>query len=238
MGTSLAVAVAQPVCVPGDVVANAKAHAGVIRRAGAQLVVFPELSLTGYEPGAPAVDPEDEVLRPIVDACAATGSMALVGAPVCRGAAKYMATLAVTGAGAEVAYCKMCLGDAEMDLFSAGPGPAAMTIAGWRVGLGICKDTRIIEHIESTLALSLDLYVAGLVHHPHELADQDGRAARITGRGRIPVAFASAAGRAGRAYPETAGHSCVWAGDGTVLARASAEAGDIAVAVLGRERAS
>jgi predicted amidohydrolase len=129
----------------------------------------------------------------------------------------------------------MFLGGDEKDLFTAGPGPAALTIAGWRVGLGICKDTRITEHIEGTLALGLDVYVAGLVHHPHELADQDTRAARMIARGRIPVAFASAAGCVGHAYPQTAGHSSVWAADGAVLARASGKAGEIAAAVLGRE---
>jgi predicted amidohydrolase len=43
------------------------------------VVVFPELSLTGHELDAAAVDPADDRFAPVIDACAATGSIALVG---------------------------------------------------------------------------------------------------------------------------------------------------------------
>src|SRR5262249_45107352 len=79
---ALTVAVAQPPCVPYDVAANALAHATAIREAGTRVVVFPELSLTGYELDAPAVAPDDPRLRPIVEACRETGSVALIGSPV------------------------------------------------------------------------------------------------------------------------------------------------------------
>ena len=54
----------------------------MIRAAGAQLVVFPELSLTGYELDAEVVSPQDEELGEIVAACTDTESVALVGAPI------------------------------------------------------------------------------------------------------------------------------------------------------------
>jgi predicted amidohydrolase len=82
MRETLVVAVAQPPCVAHDVAANARAHASAIRTAGARVVLFPELSLTGYELDAAPVDPGDERLQPIVAACADTGTMALAGAPV------------------------------------------------------------------------------------------------------------------------------------------------------------
>jgi predicted amidohydrolase len=82
MREPLMVAVAQPPCVAHDVPANARAHASAIRTAGARVVVFPELSLTGYELDAAPVDPGDERLQPIVAACADTGTVALAGAPV------------------------------------------------------------------------------------------------------------------------------------------------------------
>ena len=45
----LAIAVAQPRCTARDVRANAVEHARLVAAAEARLVVFPELSLTGYE---------------------------------------------------------------------------------------------------------------------------------------------------------------------------------------------
>ena len=55
--------------------ATARAHAAAVRTAGARVVVFPELSVTGYELDAPAVDPDDPRLGPIVAACAETGAL-------------------------------------------------------------------------------------------------------------------------------------------------------------------
>jgi predicted amidohydrolase len=45
----LLIAAAQPACTPRDIRANALEHARIFRAAGARLVAFPELSLTGYE---------------------------------------------------------------------------------------------------------------------------------------------------------------------------------------------
>jgi predicted amidohydrolase len=83
---ALTVAAAQPRCVPKDVKCNALEHAALVLRADARLVVFPELSLTGYELDADPVSPGDPALAPLVAACAETESVALVGAPVVVGA--------------------------------------------------------------------------------------------------------------------------------------------------------
>jgi predicted amidohydrolase len=103
MRERLVIAVAQPPCLPHDVAANAVTHAATVRSARARLVVFPELSLTGYELDAPAVPVDDPRLTPIVEACAAAGSLALVGAPVQGDDARtYIAMLAIDGSGATV----------------------------------------------------------------------------------------------------------------------------------------
>ena len=225
----LTVAAAQPRCTPKDVAANAREHAAAVRRAEARLVVFPELSLTGYELDAEPVSPDDAALAEIADACAETGAVALVGAPV---AGDYIAVLRVDAGGASVAYRKSFLGPAESSRFSPGDGPAAIDVDGWRVGIGICKDTGVDKHVADTAALGVDLYVAGLVHRPEELGEQEERAARIARTCAAYVAFASFAGPTGGGYDWTAGASSIWAADGTVLARAGAEPGDVASARL------
>jgi predicted amidohydrolase len=70
------------------------------------------------------------------------------------------------------------------------------------------------------------------VHHADELHELGHRAARITERGSIPVAFASAAGYAGPTHPDAAGHSAIWAADGTILAGTTATPGHTAQTVL------
>jgi predicted amidohydrolase len=233
MRLPLSVAVAQPGCVVGDVAANASAHAAAVGDARARVVIFPELSLTGYTLDAPPVDLADPVLGPLVDACGAAGSMALVGAPVAEGdGRRSIAALAVTARGAVVAYRKTCLGGAEPAWFVPGPGPRVWEVDGWRLGLGICKDTGVASHVDATAALGIDLYVAGLVHGPDELVEQDLRGVRIAARVGVPVAFASAAGPAGPDYGATAGHSTIWSERGTVLGRADARPGRTVRATL------
>ena len=142
MPEPLSICVAQPSCVPYDVGANSVTHAATIRAVAARVVVFPELSLTGYELDAPAIRPDDPRLAPIIEACAETGSLALVGAPVEGEAGRpYIGMLAIDGTGAGVAYRKMWLGGAESDRFAPGPKPAVLDVDGWRLGLAICKDT-------------------------------------------------------------------------------------------------
>src|SRR5689334_18358343 len=107
MRTPLSIAVAQPPCVPYDVAANAAAHAAVVRRAGARLVVFPELSLTGYHMDAADVALDDRRLGPLIDACAELDALALVGAPVAGAAGQsHIGLLALDGTGARLAYRK------------------------------------------------------------------------------------------------------------------------------------
>lgn len=232
MKTDLAIAAAQPRSAPLDVARNASEHADAVRAARARVVVFPELSLTGYVLEAPAVEPSDPALGPLVEACAEAGTVAFAGAPVERDGRRYIATLRIDADGVGVAYRKSHLGGEELRGHTPGDGPAVAIVDGWRLGMGICKDTGIAAHAEATAALAVDVYVAGLVHRPEELREQDARGRRIAEACDAYVAFASFAGPAGPGYEATAGESTVWSPAGAVLARATRAPGDVARAVL------
>ncbi len=229
----LTIAVAQPRCVPHDVRANGSIHARAVRDARARIVVFPELSLTGYELEAAPVDPDDADLAPLVQACGEVGSIALVGAPIAGpGDQVFIAMLAVDRTGAIVHYRKRWLGGDESLRFSPGDEPAVFDVDGWRLGVGICKDTGVREHVESLAELEIDAYCAGLVDLPEELGRQEDRAVSIARQCRAFVAFASFAGPTGGGYTQTAGSSGIWSPAGEVLARAGTVAGELARATL------
>ncbi|RAN92974.1 hypothetical protein ONO23_03514 [Micromonospora noduli] len=227
--TPLRLAVVQPPCVPLDVAANARAHAAAVRAARARVVVFPELSLTGYELDAPVVSVDDPRLAPLVEACAEAGALALAGAPV---TGDHIAMLAVTGGGATVAYRKMWLGDAEARRFRPGDAPVVLDVDGWRVGLAICKDTGVAAHADRTAALGIDVYAAGVLESARDAAVIDQRVHRITTAHQVWVAVASFAGSTGGGYTEAAGRSGVWTPDGEVYARAGTDPGESVSASL------
>jgi predicted amidohydrolase len=233
MAEPLTVAVAQPPCIPYDVAANAAIHAATIRSAGARVVVFPELSLTGYELDAPAIAAEDPRLAPILEACTETGSLALAGAPVQGEADKvHIAMLAIDGSGATVVYRKIWLGGAEPGRFSPGGEPVVLEVDGWRLGLAICKDTGVPQHAAATAALGIDAYVAGMLESADDAAIPEQRARRVAADHHVWVAFSSFAGSTGGGYSEAAGRSGIWTSNGGVAARAGPETGAIVRATL------
>ncbi len=185
-------------------------HTTIIRDASADLVVFPELSLTGYVLDAPPIDLQrDALIGQLVDVCAATGTTALVGAPVSEQDGDHIATIRVDASGPTVAYRKCHLGTEETTRFHPGPHPVVIDVHGWRVGLGICKDTGVAEHVETVADLGIDLYACGVVHHRTELDEQMRRATHIAQRCRSYVVMASHAGPTGHGYDDTAGNSVI-----------------------------
>lgn len=234
MRDALRVAVAQPLCVPYDVTQNAAAHAAAVRAAASRVVVFPELSLTGYELGAPALTAGDPRLCPLTEACAETGSVALAGAPVPGETGRpHIAVLAVDGDGISVAYRKMWLGEDEAGRFGPGDKPAVLEVDGWRLGLAICKDVSVPQHQVDTAALGIDAYVAGTVMFADERAVQDERASRLAASLGVWVAIASFAGATGGGYSECAGRSGVWTPDGELAVQAGPQPGAVVSALLG-----
>jgi predicted amidohydrolase len=234
----LTVAAAQPLCVPRDVTANAFSHAEVIRAADARVVAFPELSLTGYELDASAVDPGDERLGPMIAACAMTGSVALVGAPTSDGRGDHISVIAVDGSGARVVYRKMWLSETEAQRFVPGSSPASIEVDGWRLGLAICKDTGVPVHAEATCRLGIDAYVAGVLDSADDASVQDERARRIASDHGVWVVVASFAGSTGGGYELAAAQSRIWSPDGVVVASAGRDIGRVARATLTRRRSS
>jgi predicted amidohydrolase len=237
MREPLTVAVAQPRCTSYDVQANATAHAAAIRAADAHVVIFPELSMTGYELDAQPISLDDPLLTPIVEACAETGSLALIGAPVETGrGSSSIAMVGVDGAGATVRYSKIWLHGTETERFSPELEPAVIEVRGWRLGLAICRDTGVAQHAADTAALGIDAYVAGVAETADRVDVQDERARRTAITHGVWVAVASFAGPTGGGFDNTAGRSAIWRPEGVAIARAGREPGDIARATL-REHA-
>ena len=146
---SLRVALAQIDTTVGDLTGNeAKIREGLARARGADagLVVFPELTITGYPP-------EDLLLREsfLRDARATLeriaadveGIVALVGFPE-RAEDVYNATAVLADGAVRAIYRKVYLPNYgvfdEQRYFQSGPGGATFELGDVRIGLTICED--------------------------------------------------------------------------------------------------
>src|SRR3954452_12860888 len=146
---TLTVALAQLNVTVGDLDGNAeKIRAGIerARSEGAQLVLFPELALTGYPPEDLLIKTgflraAAERLEELADA--AEDVVALVGYPQLRDDV-YNACAVLAGGGVQAVYRKMYLPNYgvfdEQRYFQQGVGPALIEVDAIPVGLTVCED--------------------------------------------------------------------------------------------------
>ena len=145
----------------GALKANADKVARLAREAregGAQVIVFPELVLSGYPP-------EDLVLKKhfredcqIALEHAAAGcphdAIVVVGTPITDGEACYNGAAVLHGGKVVGYYGKMLLPNYgvfdEKRVFASGRQPAVIDVAGLRIGLHICEDSWFHDDVPCT----------------------------------------------------------------------------------------
>ena len=232
---TLRIAVAQFDAQPLDIAANAAAHEALLEQAasdGAQLVVFPELSLTGYcasalagDPAAAVVDPQGQDLAGLRAACNRLGVAAVVGAPVMEGGARYLASIPIDRrGGVDPVYRKVHLSGEEQTWFRRGRQRLAVTLDGWKVALGVCYDSSFPEHARGYARDGADLYlVSGAFPAGRAEARRSIYMPARALENTIYVAYANYVGaHDGQSYE---GRSGVWGPDGAPVAEAGGETG-------------
>ena len=229
----LTVAAGQAACTALDVPANTAAAADLVRRSaeqGADLLVLPELFLTGYElrdiaadPRKLTVAPGDPRLEPLASACAETGTAVVVGVPTqdAESGLLLISALVLGRDGLLAArYDKQHTTPNERAAgFSPGTAGCTLTLDGWRLGLGICWDSGFPEHARAAALDGCHAYLVGAMFGTGSGAHQ--RATVFPARAMDNTGYAVLANHCGPSGPyQGCGHSAVWNPDGTLLADA------------------
>ncbi|AGH83242.1 MULTISPECIES: carbon-nitrogen hydrolase family protein [Ralstonia solanacearum species complex] len=166
MSQPFTIAAAQSVSAAGDVRGNVGRHLAFLHEAAARhvrLVVFPELSLTGYESAIAhevAMHANDARLAPLQDACVRNGLAAVVGAPLRFDDGVRIGALTLMPDGKVVTYTKRHLHPGEGAVFTAGAGGPPISVDGQTIALAICADTTHPEHAEQASGIGAVLYTA------------------------------------------------------------------------------
>lgn len=150
MKTSLSIAVAQLNFTVGDLSANADRIIDALQQAraqGADLLLTPELALSGYPPEDLLLRPDfyracAEQMRRIVDA--SEGICVVVGHPEERAGAYYNAATVIRDRHTLATYHKHLLPNYEVfdeqRYFTPGAVPCVFELNGSRIGVNICED--------------------------------------------------------------------------------------------------
>ena len=225
--------------VAGEVAANlatiAEAAAEAARR-GAELLVLPELAITGYGAGDAIAELAEPAEGPQIDSVARiateNGLAVACGFAERAGDAVYNSAALVTPDARRVVYRKCHLyGAYERRLFVPGNTPPGLIeLGGMRIGLLICYDVEFPEAVRRLAVAGADVVAV-----PTALPESE-HAAFIAERvvpvrafeNQVALVYSNHAGvDALFAY---AGRSCIVMPDGTDAARASASAAELIVA--------
>ncbi|WP_211363393.1 carbon-nitrogen hydrolase family protein [Saccharothrix saharensis] len=221
----LVVAVAQHAPVPGDVAENARrAAAAVADAAGADLLLFPLLSLTGYDlrrlaERASWATPDDPRLDVVREASRAHGVTTVVGAAwSAPDGRRLLASVALLPDGGVEVAGKQYLSRAERDLFEPGEPAPPLDVRGWRVALAVCFDAAAPEHALEMARRGADVYAVSALYTDGQERRLDVHPAARAMDHRMYALVANLAG-AGPGW-RSCGGSGVWHPDGRRLVEA------------------
>lgn len=178
---SLAVSAVQYEALPGGIEVNVGAHVRLVEEAhsqGARLVVFPELSLLGYdlnllasdrpgprEPGSHWLVPADPRLERLCAVAARTGTTVVAGGALEEpDGTRRLASLVFSPDGSIRPVPKTHLHGAEDELFVPGAGPGFLEVDGWMVALAVCADVAHPSHAAAAASAGADLYAASALY--------------------------------------------------------------------------
>lgn len=219
-------AAAQCAAAPLDIAANVAHHLAFIdaaAREGVQLLVFPELSLCGYElagMAACALKADDALLAPLRERATDAKMTLVVGAPLANAdALPGIGAITFHADGRTSAYRKHFLHAGEERHVKAGSAISQLhDVRGSKVALAICADTAQQQHAHAAAVAGAALYAAGSLisngGYDKDSAQLAGYA-KLFGMGVLMANHAHASG----GY-ESAGRSAIWARGGRLIVAA------------------
>jgi predicted amidohydrolase len=246
------ISVAQTCPVKGNVEANLEEHLRLTQVAaseGAQLVVLPELSLTGYELSLAsdlAFSENDPRLAPLVEASSSSSLILIVGAPVRIGPRLHIGAFIVCPDGATEVYTKHHLGafsasascdgivpPAEETVFRAGERNPLVRFGGNIAAVAVCADIGQPWHPQRAASLGARTYLASMFVIPSEFAGETAKLSSYAVQHSMTVALANYGSPSGGLA--SAGRSAIWAETGELLAQLDVNGSGIAVATETRQ---
>ncbi|MCW5965558.1 MAG: carbon-nitrogen hydrolase family protein [Bryobacterales bacterium] len=219
------IAAAQSSSLAGDVPANVASHLRLAQQAatrGVHLLVFPELSLTGYELSIAhrhVLDPHHPLLVPFKH-IAADACMAIVAGAPLRGESGvlHIGALAFLPDGKVAVYTKQHVHQTEQHVFTSGKGGSLLQVGNTQVALAICADASFPQHAATAAAQGAHLYAAGVMIDDAGFPRKTALLRQYASAHAITVLMANYAGITGGEI--SAGKSAIWAEDGAEIVAA------------------
>lgn len=235
------IAAAQLRCAAGDIDVNIQRHLQTAEQAAAHHVdflLFPELSLTGYEPdlaGQLAITLQDPRLAELRESAIKHQMTLVCGAPLRSSDADalYIGAIIFAPDGTLYSYTKQHLHGPEAAIFTAGQGGPLIQVQQHQIGLAICADILSETHPQHAADCGATVYAAGVLISKKSYPLESGMLQRYAEKHRMVVILSNHCAPTGGWEP--AGHSAIWDESGRLVVTASA--GDDALAIANKSDA-
>lgn len=221
------IAAAQSSSVKGDIAQNVRLHAEFVVRAvehQANVVVFPELSLTGYEPTLAAelaMDSRDGHLAPLQELSDGRSVTIVAGCPIRSDEVKpYIGAFIIRPQLPIEVYRKRFLHPGEEQHFISADDVVVCDCHGRSVGIAICADISNPRHPADASQQNATIYAAGLAFTPKGIAEAEAAMSCYARQYRFLAVMSNYASATG-GFP-MAGKSAIWDESGTLVAQAAA----------------
>lgn len=230
---NLTIAAAQSSSRRGDIPHNVVEHLRFIAVAasyGVDLLVFPELSLAGYElelASSIHFANDDPRLEPLRQAVTEHGMHILVSGPLDTGQKRpYLGALLFSPQKVQ-RYAKVHVHESELADFMSGDLCRVVTVRNVPIGLAICADTSHASHPAEAAAQGARLYVSSIMKTEAEYPAHAQRLQNYAvqhGMAMLTANYATPSG--GR---DTAGKSALWNERGELLAQAGVKGSSLVI---------
>ena len=218
--TKMKICVVQNESVRGDVQSNIGNHKKLVDLAvsdGAEIIIFPELSLTGYEPeiaGELATDKDDSSLDALQEISDSKHVTIGVGLPTKSDKGVCISMVLSHPHSTRQLYSKAHLHADEKPFFVNGQNPTSF-IGETRVALAICYEISVPKHAEDASKSGAAVYVASVAKFVSGIEKAADRLSEIASKYSMPVLMSNCVGRADNS--ECAGLTAVWNSEGMLV---------------------
>ncbi|WP_290798664.1 carbon-nitrogen hydrolase family protein [Flavihumibacter sp. UBA7668] len=214
-------AIAQLASVKDDIQSSIYKHINWIQKAKqneADVIFFPELSITGYEPAIAekvALNPLDDRLYSFQELADESEIAIGVGLPARINDQVFISLLLFQKRRNARIYSKQLLHEDEIPFFSSGNKQEIYKIKNQQIAPAICYESLQASHAEMAVALGATIYVATVAKSPGGIEKAYKHYPAISSKLSIPVCMVNSVGPADNFI--ASGKSSVWSANGDLL---------------------
>ena len=208
------ICIAQTHSLKGNIEKNIENHVAMIQQAidfQADLIVFPELSITNYEPELAkklACDADNSIFDCFEDLSTKKNITIGVGMPTNGEDGIHISMLIFQPNQKRIAYSKQLLHEDELPFFKCGNRQVYVTIKNKKIAFGICYETLQEQHFKKTYEEGADIYIASVAKSQSGISKAYGHFPTVAKAFETPILMTNSVGHCDNFL--SVGQSAVW----------------------------